>query len=64
MKKKIKFIGFYLIFDPVGLVPKSHVSAQQVETYMGQQRIKRREMLQKLMDLCHSSQVILFHSFV
>ncbi|KAH7689068.1 Adenine nucleotide alpha hydrolases-like protein [Dioscorea alata] len=42
---------------PLGLVPKSHVSAQQVETYMGQQRIKRREMLQKFMDLCHSSQV-------
>ncbi|KAM0941694.1 putative rossmann-like alpha/beta/alpha sandwich protein [Dioscorea sansibarensis] len=42
---------------PLGLVPKSHVSAQQVETYMGQQRIKRREMLQKFMDLCHSSKV-------
>ncbi|KAJ0986913.1 hypothetical protein J5N97_005269 [Dioscorea zingiberensis] len=42
---------------PLGLVPKSHVSPQQLETYMGQQRVKRREMLQKFLSLCQSSGV-------
>lgn len=42
----------------VGMMPKSQLSHEQVESYMNQERAKRREMLQKFLNLCHTSKVI------
>lgn len=41
----------------VGRLPKSQVSAQQVENYMAQERDKRRELLQKFINMCSASKV-------
>ncbi|CAL0309148.1 unnamed protein product [Lupinus luteus] len=41
----------------VGIVPKSQVSVEQVENYMAQERGKRRELLQKFLQLCSASKV-------
>ncbi|KAF7840498.1 U-box domain-containing protein 35-like [Senna tora] len=41
----------------VGMVPKSQVSAEQIESYMAQERGKRRELLQKFIQLCSASKV-------
>ncbi|KAK8576074.1 hypothetical protein V6N13_032610 [Hibiscus sabdariffa] len=41
----------------VGKLPKSQVSAAQVETYMAQERRKRRQLLQKYLDMCTASKV-------
>uniref|UniRef100_A0A6V7QXC4 Uncharacterized protein n=1 Tax=Ananas comosus var. bracteatus TaxID=296719 RepID=A0A6V7QXC4_ANACO len=43
---------------PLGMMPKSQLSREQVESYMNQERAKRREMLQKFLNLCHTSKVI------
>ncbi|OAY85624.1 U-box domain-containing protein 33 [Ananas comosus] len=40
---------------PLGMMPKSQLSREQVESYMNQERAKRREMLQKFLNLCHTS---------
>ncbi|GAB4826451.1 hypothetical protein Ancab_033346 [Ancistrocladus abbreviatus] len=40
-----------------GKVPKSQVRPEQVETYMAQERGKRRELLQKFIDKCTASKV-------
>ncbi|KAL6596597.1 hypothetical protein ACP70R_047240 [Stipagrostis hirtigluma subsp. patula] len=42
---------------PLGMMPKSRASPEQIETYMNQERSKRREMLQKFLDQCRSFQV-------
>jgi membrane-bound lytic murein transglycosylase len=42
----------------VGRLPKSQVSAQQVENYMAQERDKRRELLQKFINMCSASKVV------
>jgi hypothetical protein len=39
-------------------MPKSRASPDQVETYLSQERSKRREMLQKFLDHCRNFQVI------
>uniref|UniRef100_A0A2P2JZI7 Uncharacterized protein n=1 Tax=Rhizophora mucronata TaxID=61149 RepID=A0A2P2JZI7_RHIMU len=41
----------------VGKLPKSQVSAQQVESYMAQERGKRRQNLQKFLNMCSASKV-------
>ncbi|KAK7246024.1 hypothetical protein RIF29_40881 [Crotalaria pallida] len=41
----------------VGMVPKSQVSAEQVENYMAQERGKRRELLQKFIQSCSALKV-------
>ncbi|KAG6641952.1 hypothetical protein I3843_09G107300 [Carya illinoinensis] len=38
--------------SPLGKLPKNQVSAEQVESYMAQERGKRRELLQKYLDAC------------
>ncbi|KAL6909653.1 hypothetical protein ACP4OV_001312 [Aristida adscensionis] len=42
---------------PLRMMPKSRASPEQIETYMSQERSKRREMLQKFLDQCRSFQV-------
>ncbi|KAK3132226.1 hypothetical protein QOZ80_6AG0517860 [Eleusine coracana subsp. coracana] len=42
---------------PLGNMPKSRASPEQIETYLAQERSKRREMLQKFMDQCRNFQV-------
>nr|AFK34025.1 unknown [Lotus japonicus] len=41
----------------VGMVPKDQVSTEQVESYMAQERGKRRELLHKFIQLCSASKV-------
>ncbi|KAG6768870.1 hypothetical protein POTOM_024482 [Populus tomentosa] len=43
--------------SPLGRLPKSQVSAEQVENYMAQERDKRRELLQKFINMCSASKV-------
>ncbi|KAK4839177.1 hypothetical protein QYF36_019829 [Acer negundo] len=43
--------------SPLGKLPKSQVNPEQVEKYMAQERGKRREVLQKFIHACSSSQV-------
>jgi len=45
------------IFEIVGMMPKSRASPEQIETYLNQERSKRREMLQKFLDQCRKFQV-------
>lgn len=42
---------------PLGMMPKSQASPEQVETYLNQERSKRRDMLQKFLDQCREIQV-------
>ncbi|CAL5043237.1 unnamed protein product [Urochloa decumbens] len=42
---------------PLGMMPKSRASPEQIETYLNQERSKRREMLQKFLDQCRKFQV-------
>ncbi|CAN6197950.1 unnamed protein product [Urochloa humidicola] len=42
---------------PLGMMPKSTASPEQIETYLNQERSKRREMLQKFLDQCRKFQV-------
>ena len=41
----------------VGKLPKSQANPLQLESYMAQERGKRRELLQKFLDMCSASQV-------
>uniref|UniRef100_A0A0D9WPE6 UspA domain-containing protein n=1 Tax=Leersia perrieri TaxID=77586 RepID=A0A0D9WPE6_9ORYZ len=41
----------------LGMMPKSQASPEQVETYMNQERSKRRVMMQKYLDHCRNFQV-------
>ncbi|XP_061344384.1 U-box domain-containing protein 54-like isoform X2 [Gastrolobium bilobum] len=41
----------------VGMVPKDQVSPEQVESYMAQERGKRRELLHKFLQSCSNSKV-------
>lgn len=41
----------------IGMMPKRQATPEQVETYMNQERSKRREMLQKFLDQCRNFQV-------
>ncbi|BAT87591.1 uncharacterized protein HKW66_Vig0070420 [Vigna angularis] len=41
----------------VGVIPKEQVSPEQVESYMAQERGKRRELLNKFLQLCSASKV-------
>ncbi|QCD77314.1 U-box domain-containing protein 35-like [Vigna unguiculata] len=41
----------------VGMIPKDQVSPEQVESYMAQERGKRRELLNKFLQLCSASKV-------
>ncbi|OMO76985.1 Rossmann-like alpha/beta/alpha sandwich [Corchorus capsularis] len=43
--------------SPLGMLPKSQVSPIQLETYMSQERDKRRQLLQKFIDICSASKV-------
>ncbi|KAL5661508.1 hypothetical protein ACJX0J_028633, partial [Zea mays] len=40
-----------------GMMPKSQASPEQIETYLNQERSKRRDMLQKFLDQCREIQV-------
>ncbi|PKA49151.1 U-box domain-containing protein 33 [Apostasia shenzhenica] len=42
---------------PLGMLPKNQVTPQQVETYREQERDKRRELLQKYINRCRTSNV-------
>uniref|UniRef100_A0ACD5ZRK7 Uncharacterized protein n=1 Tax=Avena sativa TaxID=4498 RepID=A0ACD5ZRK7_AVESA len=42
---------------PLGMMQKSRATPEQVESYMNQERSKRREMLQKFLDHCRNFQV-------
>ncbi|XP_014518232.1 U-box domain-containing protein 35 [Vigna radiata var. radiata] len=41
----------------VGVIPKEQVSPEHVESYMAQERGKRRELLNKFLQLCSASKV-------
>ena len=41
----------------VGKIPKNQVSQEQVQSFMDQERNKRRELLQKFLNACSSSKV-------
>ncbi|KAJ1428635.1 UspA [Sesbania bispinosa] len=41
----------------VGMIPKEQVSPEQVESYMAQERGKRRELLHKFLQSCSASKV-------
>ncbi|XP_021305855.1 uncharacterized protein LOC8076418 isoform X2 [Sorghum bicolor] len=41
---------------PLGMMPKSQASPEQIETYLNQERSKRRQMLQKFLDQCRKFQ--------
>jgi len=43
----------------VGMIPKNQVSPEQVESYMAQERGKRRELLNKFLQLCSASKVLI-----
>ena len=47
----------------VGKLPKSQANPLQLESHMAQERGKRRELLQKFLDMCSSSQVQNISSF-
>ncbi|GMJ14116.1 hypothetical protein HRI_005080800 [Hibiscus trionum] len=49
------FPEIHYIPSPLGKLPKSQVSAAQVETYMAQERGKRRQLLEKYLDICTAS---------
>jgi len=40
------------------MIPKDQVSPEQVESYMAQERGKRRELLNKFIQLCSASKVL------
>ncbi|CAM0914037.1 unnamed protein product [Alopecurus aequalis] len=42
---------------PLGMMPKRQATPEQVESYMNQERSKRREMLQKYLNHCRDFQV-------
>ncbi|XP_020705727.1 U-box domain-containing protein 35 [Dendrobium catenatum] len=42
---------------PLGMLPKSNVNPQQVDAFMNQERNKRRELLQKFLNLCMASKI-------
>ncbi|XP_062228690.1 U-box domain-containing protein 35-like [Phragmites australis] len=42
---------------PLGMMPKSQASPEQIETYLNQERSIRRQMLQKFLDQCRKFQV-------
>jgi len=42
----------------IGMVPRNEVSVEQVESYVEQERSKRRELLQKFLQSCSSSKVL------
>ncbi|VVA31039.1 PREDICTED: U-box [Prunus dulcis] len=51
------FPEIHFIPSPLGKLPKSQVSSQQVETYMAQETGKRRELLHKFLDKCSAANV-------
>ncbi|KAL9320709.1 hypothetical protein ACSQ67_012548 [Phaseolus vulgaris] len=53
------FPEIHLLPNPlgVGMIPKNQVSPEQVESYMAQERGKRRELLNKFLQLCSASKV-------
>ncbi|XP_021293681.1 U-box domain-containing protein 35 isoform X2 [Herrania umbratica] len=51
------FPEIHHIPSPLGMLPKSKVSPSQVENYMAQERGKRRELLQKFLNICSASKV-------
>lgn len=46
----------------VGVIPKEQVSPEHVESYMAQERGKRRELLNKFLQLCSASKVLSFYN--
>ena len=42
-----------------GMIPKNQVNAEQVESYMAQERGKRRELLHKFLQSCSTSKVLI-----
>ncbi|CAK7323348.1 unnamed protein product [Dovyalis caffra] len=55
--KKCECVDNNVLWMVVGRLPKSQVSAQQVENHMAQERGKRRELLQKYINMCSASKV-------
>ncbi|KAG4378268.1 hypothetical protein AAZX31_17G004900 [Glycine max] len=41
----------------IGMIPRNQVSAEQVESYIDQERGKRRELLQKFLQSCSTSKI-------
>ncbi|KAG4401443.1 hypothetical protein AAZX31_07G249900 [Glycine max] len=63
IKKKFR-IGMKLLSQAdfklgIGMIPRNQVSAEQVESYIDQERGKRRELLQKFLQSCSTSKVII-----
>ena len=42
-----------------GMVPRNQVSDEQVQSYIDKERDKRRELLQKFLQSCSSSKVLI-----
>ncbi|KAK1317278.1 hypothetical protein QJS10_CPA05g02014 [Acorus calamus] len=51
------FPEVHYIPTPLGKLRKSQVSAEQIESYMSQERRKRRDMLGKYLNMCQAYQV-------
>ncbi|CAN1813599.1 U-box domain-containing protein 33 [Linum perenne] len=51
------FPEIHHIPSPLGKLPKSQVSPEQVESYMAQERGKRTQLLQKFITMCSASKV-------
>ncbi|XP_065852909.1 U-box domain-containing protein 35 [Euphorbia lathyris] len=47
----------HYIPSPLGRLPKNQVGPQQTEIYMAQERGKRRELLQKFMNVCSAAKI-------
>ncbi|XP_059440384.1 U-box domain-containing protein 52-like [Corylus avellana] len=43
--------------SPLGMLPRSQVKPEMVESYVSQERDKRRKLLQKFLDTCSTSKV-------
>ncbi|WCJ28203.1 Adenine nucleotide alpha hydrolases-like superfamily protein [Euphorbia peplus] len=51
------FPELHFIPSPLGRLPKNQVSPQQVAGYMAQERSKRRQLLQKFLNMCSASKI-------
>lgn len=47
----------YTLTVGVGMIPRNQVSAEQVESYIDKEKVKRRELLQKFLQSCSASKV-------
>ncbi|XP_042443529.1 uncharacterized protein LOC122028730 isoform X2 [Zingiber officinale] len=52
------FPAVHHVPTPLGMLPRDQVSQAQVNTYLDQERVKRRDMLQKFLAECQKSRAV------